>query len=112
MVEVKTLDDIVSRYNLPAPDLVKIDAEELDLKVMHGATSLVGKTDVFPLEAGAMCPLENSVDRVINAMENFGYRLVDITDLNRSPKHGGPWLTESAFLRASSPLLSSVTSYE
>jgi hypothetical protein len=59
-----------------------------------------------------MCPSENSVGRVISTMENFGYRLVDITDPNRSPKHGVLWLTELAFRRASSPPLSSVTTYE
>lgn len=112
VVEVKTMDDILATYNLPAPDLVKIDAEGLDLRVMKGASSLIGKTEVFLLEAGALCPFENSVGRVISTMEDFGYRLLDITELNRSPKHGVLWLTELAFLRASSPLLSSVTSYE
>jgi len=114
MVEVKTLDDIVSAYNLPTPDLVKIDAEGFDLKVMQGASSLIGKTDVFLLEAGVTGPFENSVARVISTMEDFGYRLVDITELNRSPKYGVLWLTltELAFLRTSSPLLASVTSYE
>jgi FkbM family methyltransferase len=112
VVEVKTLDEIVSAYNLPVPELVKIDAEGFDLKVLQGASSLIGKTDVFLLEAGALCPFENSVARVIGTMESFGYRLMDITELNRSPKHGVLWLTELAFLRASSPLLASVTSYE
>ncbi len=112
MVEVKTLDDILSAYNLPAPEMVKIDAEGFDLKVMQGASSLIGKTDVFLLEAGVICPFENSVARVVSTMENFGYRLIDITELNRSPKYGVLWLTEFAFLRASSPLLDSVTSYE
>jgi FkbM family methyltransferase len=111
-VQVKTLDEIVSTYGLPAPDMVKIDAEGFDLRVIRGASSLIGKTDVFLLEAGAICPFENSVGRVINTMENLGYRLLDITELNRSPKHGVLWLTELAFLRKASPLLSSVTSYE
>ncbi len=112
IVEVRTLDDIVSTCHLPAPDMVKIDAEGFDLKVLQGASSLISKTDVFLLEAGVICPFENSVARVVSTMENFGYRLIDITELNRSPKHGVLWLTELAFLRASSPLLASVTSYE
>jgi Methyltransferase FkbM domain len=107
-----TVDDLLATYNLPVPDMVKIDAEGFDLRVMHGASRLVGKTDVFLLEAGALCPFENSVGHVISTMEDFGYRLLDITDLNRSPKHGVLWLTELAFLRKSSPLLAPVTSYD
>ena len=112
MVPVETLDVILSKYNLPVPDMVKIDAEGFDLKVMRAASSLIGKTEVFLLEAGVLCPFENSVARVVSTMADFGYRLVDITELNRSPKHGALWLTELAFLRSSSSLLTSVTSYE
>jgi len=112
MVPVETLDALLTKYNLPVPDMVKIDAEGFDLKVMQGASSLLGKTEVFLLEAGVLCPFENSVARVVSMMADFGYRLVDITELNRSPKHGVLWLTELAFLRSSSPLLASVTSYE
>ena len=111
-VEVLTLDAIVEKYKVPVPDMVKIDAEGFDLKVMQGASSLIGKTDVVLLEAGVVCPFENSVARVVSTMEDLGYRLVDITELNRSPKHTVLWLTELAFLRKSSPLLASVTSYE
>lgn len=112
MVPVETLDAILSKYDLTVPDMVKIDAEGFDLKVMQGASSLIGKTDVFLLEAGVLCPFENSVARVVSTMADFGYRLADITELNRSPKHGVLWLTELAFLRSSSPLLASVISYE
>jgi len=111
-IEVKTVDQLLSEYDLPVPDVVKIDAEGFDLKVLRGASRLIGKTDVFLLEAGVSCPFENSAARVIGTMEDFGYRLVDITELNRSPKYGVLWLTELAFLRKSSPLFNSVTSYE
>jgi len=112
MVPVETLDSLLSRYNLPVPDMVKIDAEGFDLKAVQGAASLIGKTDVFLLEAGVLCPFENSVARVVSTMAGLGYRLVDITELNRSPKHGVLWLTELAFLRSSNTLLSSISSYE
>lgn len=92
--------------------MVKIDAEGFDLKAMQGASSLIGKTDVFLPEAGVLCPFENSVARAVSTMADFGCRLVDITELNRSPKHGVLWLTELAFLRSSSSLLASASSYE
>jgi FkbM family methyltransferase len=112
MVPVETLDALLSKYNLPVPDMVKIDAEGFDLKVLQGASRLIGKTDVFLLEASVLCPFENSVAHVISARAALGYRLVDITELNRSPKHGVLWLTELAFLRSSSPRFAAVTSYE
>jgi hypothetical protein len=40
---------------------------------------------------------ENSVVEIVKFMANAGYRLIDITDLNRSPKHGVLWLCELAF---------------
>jgi hypothetical protein len=45
-------------------------------------------------------------------MEAAGYRLIDITDLNRSPKHGVLWLCEMAFLRNGAPWLDQANSYE
>ena len=112
LAPVETLDAILSKYSLPVPDMVKIDAEGFDLKVIQGGSALIGKTDVFLLEAGVLCPFENSVARVVSTMSEFGYRLLDITELNRSPKQGVLWPTELAFLRSSNPLLASVTSYE
>ncbi len=53
-VEVKTLNEIVAASGLPFPEMVKIDAEGFDLKVLAGASELFGKTEVFLVEA-AVC---------------------------------------------------------
>jgi FkbM family methyltransferase len=111
-VQVLSLDDLLLQYQLPVPELVKIDAEGFDLKVMEGAKSLLGKTDVFLLEASVLCPFENSVAAAVQFMAEHGYRLIDITEINRSPKDNVLWLTELAFLRNGSSLLSTATSYE
>jgi len=50
-VPVTTLNEIVRTSDAPFPDLVKIDAEGFDLRVLAGASELVGKTDIFLLEA-------------------------------------------------------------
>ena len=34
------------------PEMVKIDAEGFDLKVLAGASDLLGKTDIFLVELG------------------------------------------------------------
>ncbi len=93
--------------------MVKIDAEGFDLKVLSGASALFGKVEVFLVEAVVCCvDYENTITEVIHRMASVGYRLIDITDLNRSPKYGVLWLCELAFLRKGSHLLDKVTSYE
>lgn len=109
-IEVKTLNEITSA--MPPPEIVKIDAEGFDLKVLLGASDLLGKTDIFLIEAMFCCPYENSVAAVVSFMADAEYRLIDITDLTRSPKYGVLWLCELAFLRNDSPLLERVTAYE
>lgn len=111
-MEVRTLDEIVAASNLPVPEMVKIDAEGFDLKVLAGASTLVGKTEIFFLEADVRGSGENSVLRVVERMWDCGYSLLDVTDINRSPKFGILWLLELAFIRNGSGLLARVDSYE
>jgi FkbM family methyltransferase len=117
-VPVTTLDEIVQTGDAPFPDMIKIDAEGFDLRVIAGASELLGKVEVFLLEA-AICAVapgqglyENTLANVIQTMGNAGYHVIDITDLNRSPKYGVLWLCELAFLSNTSHLLDGVDSYE
>ena len=48
---------------------------------------------------------------VIGRMAEAGYRLIDIPDINRSPKYDVQWLCDLAFLRTGSRLLESANSY-
>jgi FkbM family methyltransferase len=111
-VEVKTLNEIVSSRGLPCPDMVKIDAEGFDLRVLAGASELFGKTGVFLVEAAVCCDYENSVARVVQFMCGAGYRMFDVTDLNRSPRHNVLWLCELAFIRNGSCLLDGLKTYD
>jgi FkbM family methyltransferase len=112
-IPVTTLNEIVRASDAPFPDMVKIDAEGFDLKVLAGASELIGKTDIFLLEA-LICArdYQNTLTKVIEIMDRVGYRIFDIHDLNRSPKHKVLWLCEAAFLRTGSRLLDGVDSYE
>jgi FkbM family methyltransferase len=112
-VPVMTLNEIVRTSGVPFPDMVKIDAEGFDLKVLAGSSELVGKTDIFLLEA-AICRqrFENTLGNVIQTMAHAGYRLFDIHDLNHSPKYHALWLCEAAFLRNASHLLDGMDSYD
>jgi FkbM family methyltransferase len=112
-VRVTTLNEIISSVNTSAPEMVKIDAEGFDLKVLAGASDLLGKTEIFFVEV-TICSssYENTIARVILKMNEAGYKVVDITDINRSPKYGVLWLCELAFLRNDSALFESATAYE
>jgi FkbM family methyltransferase len=112
-VPVTTINEIAASAGGNLPELVKIDAEGLDLKVLAGASDVLGKTDIFLVEA-LVCArgYENTAAEVVRFMAGAGYRLMDITDLNRSPKHGVLWLCELAFLRIGSGLLDAASSYE
>ncbi len=111
-VAIKTLNEIAAASGPPPPDMVKIDAEGFDLRVLAGASDLLGKTDIFLVEACVCSAYENSAAAVVEFMAAAGYRLMDITDLNRSPRHGVLWLCELAFLRNGSHLLDAANSYE
>ena len=97
---VKTLDLLVTHA-----DMIKIDAEGFDLKVLHGAQRLLGETDIFLVEAMVLGSYENTVQAVTSFMTETGYILFDITDMNRSHKTGAFWTTELAFVRNASELL-------
>lgn len=112
-IRVTTLNEIVSTASASRPEMVKIDAEGFDLKVLAGASDLLGKTEIFFVEVAIFsCGYENTIARVIHRMNEAGYKVVDITDINRSPKYGVLWLCELAFLRNDSALFDTVTSYE
>jgi len=118
-VPMITLNKLVAASGAGLPEMVKIDAEGFDLKVLAGASDLLGKTDIFFVEAvvwgvGAGSIYDNSVAEVVSFMAKAGYNLMDITDLNRGPKNGVLWLCELAFLRDRSPLFekNAAISYE
>lgn len=111
-VQIITLNDLVASHGGQIPEMVKIDAEGFDLKVLEGASGLLGKTDIFLLEAAILANVENTLEVIIEKMSTVGYRLIDITDINRSSKHDALWLVEAAFLKKTSQLLESIDSYE
>ncbi|AZB24432.1 FkbM family methyltransferase [Chryseobacterium bernardetii] len=99
-VPIKTLSSIIKENNFDYPDIVKIDAEGLDLEVIDGASDLFGKTEVFMVEAGVQVKVyKNTLLRLVNKMDEVGYELYDITDLNRPLDIPVLWLVELVFVK-------------
>lgn len=99
-VEVTTVDIFLKENELNVPQILKIDAEGNDLDVLEGAKNILGKTEVILIEAAIVnMNLENTFSRVNNKMEALGYKLFDITDLNRPFQTQVLWLVELAYIK-------------
>lgn len=110
-VPVKTLNTIIAENKYPCPDLIKIDAEGLDMEVIEGASDFYGKTEIFLVEATVCCnTYQNTAARIIHKMDEIGYQIYEITDLNR-PFSKTPvlWLIEIAFVRKGSSIINNIT---
>ncbi len=99
-VPVVTLNEFIAEQQLPLPDIIKIDAEGLDLDVLQGTNDFFDKTEIFMVEAGIVSKqFSNSFLNVINFMDENGYRLFDITDLNKPFNPAVLWLAELVFVK-------------
>jgi len=99
-ISVVTLNSLFSQNKWPVPDIIKIDAEGLDIEVLKGSDNFFGKTEIFMVEAGVCNQIfDNSFLKVINFMDKKGYRLFDITDLNRPFIPKLLWLVELVFVK-------------
>jgi len=106
-VPVVVLNEFLSGEAIP--DIIKIDAEGLDLEVLEGASDFFGKTEVFMVEAAVVSnKVNNTIDKVIEFMNRHNYQLFEITDLNRPFSLGVLWLTELVFIKKNGIIASEV----
>lgn len=99
-VPMVRLDDFVEQNNLKQPSILKIDAEGLDLEVLQGASKIVKSAEIIMLEVGITNKtFKNSAINVMNYLEDLGFVLFDITDLNRPFPNKALWLSEFVFIK-------------
>lgn len=98
-----TIDSFLAVHGLPIPEIIKIDAEGLDLEVLEGAQSTFGITDIYLVEAAIhQKEFSNTLVKVCQFMDSKGYEIFDFTDLNRPFKNGLLWLVEILFVKKDS----------
>jgi FkbM family methyltransferase len=111
-VQVVSLDDFFAGSEWPEPDVLKVDAEGWDLQVLEGASKVIQKCELVLLEAAIMNKqFVNTAAKVIRTMDELGFEIFDITDLNRTQANGALWLVEIAFVKKFGLLSSAVTNY-
>lgn len=111
-VPVVTLNDFLAEHNLNTPDIIKIDAEGLDIDVLKGASNYFSKTEIFMVEAAVMNKMfTNDVLTMLEFMHKAGYKLFDITDINRTQKQNALWLVELVFIKRNGFIDNAVNTY-
>lgn len=99
-VPIVKLDSFANEKNLKPPSILKIDAEGLDLDVLDGAKNLILETDIIMIEVAIMNKnINNSALNVLNYLDQTGFRLFDITDINRPFANKVLWLCEMVFIK-------------
>ena len=97
-LKVISLNDFLDQNNLSKPNIVKIDAEGLDLAVLRGASSILGNTEIILIECAiGEVDSDNSIYNVIQFLHSKNYRVFEITDMIRSFGNT-TWLCEICFI--------------
>jgi FkbM family methyltransferase len=104
-VPIRRLDTLLSGIDRPPPDLIKIDAEGLDLEVLKGAVAALATCQVVYIECAVMCSsMPNDALTVIQTMQGLGFRLFETSDSVRTKKHDCLWLLELVFIKTDGAL--------
>lgn len=112
-IEICKLDTVLANNPFGMPDIVKIDAEGLDLQVLEGAVETLRTTEIVLVEASVSNRLyPNSILTVIQEMDKLGFRLFDFTDMNRTPNRKVLWLVEAVFVRKESAIDRAAASFD
>jgi FkbM family methyltransferase len=104
-VEVRSLDSLVTRHEIPAPELVKIDVEGFEMSVLRGAESLFGSTELFIIELSLYSFWKQPIfHEVVAWMAARGYLLYDLAGFNRRPVDGTLGQVDACFVKSDSRL--------
>lgn len=94
------LDSFVKEHGLKAPSILKIDAEGLDLEVIEGAGELLSEVEIIMVEVSIMTNrIENTALRVMQVLDSKGFKIFEITDMNRPFPNQVLWLCEFVFIK-------------
>jgi FkbM family methyltransferase len=105
-VPIYSVDSLVSDHKIPIPDLCKIDVQGFEIEVLKGAQSLLGKTDIFILEASMFkfSPNQPLLHEIIDFMCKNGYVIYDFAGFANRPLDKALGQLDICFVLENSPL--------
>lgn len=99
------IDELVDRYRLPGPFLLKLDTHGYEVPIFRGAIKTLTRTDLIVVEAYGFNPSPTSVRfwELCSWLHDNGFRPADIAGLMGRRRDGLFWQADLFFLRADHP---------
>jgi FkbM family methyltransferase len=103
---VTTIDDLLEKYPLPGPLMIKLDTHGVELPILAGATKALKETNVIVIEAYNMVFGEPAVPfwDLCRHMVELGFRPLDVFDLLYREVDRTFWQFDLLFVRSDLPL--------
>jgi FkbM family methyltransferase len=108
-VPIYTVDSLIESKQMPIPDICKIDVQGFEIEVLKGAKSILGKTNIFILEASLFrfSPNQPLLHEIIDFMVKHGYVIYDFAGFANRPTDKALGQLDICFVLENSPLRSS-----
>jgi FkbM family methyltransferase len=103
---VSTLDDLVEKYPVPGPFMIKLDTHGVEIPILSGAGKTLKQTNAIVVEAynftfgGPAVPFWD----LCRYMLELGFRPLDVFDLLYREVDGAFWQFDLLFARSDHPL--------
>jgi FkbM family methyltransferase len=109
--ELRRLDSLVR--SLPAPALLKIDAQGYELEILKGATAIMPAVHAILLEVAVIEINEGAplLEEVLRRMGALGFVTYDVMEIHRRPLDGAMNQIDILFVRHDSPLIADKRHY-
>ncbi len=105
-VPIYTVDYLIETKKMPVPDICKIDVQGFEIEVLKGAKTILGKTDIFILEASLFrfSPNQPLLHEIIDFMVQNGYVIYDFAGFANRPMDKALGQLDICFVLENSPL--------
>ena len=109
VIGIETVDRLIAAGRVEPPDLVKLDVQGFELRVLDGGRSLFGSADVFVIEANlfAFMPGCPRLHEVVAYMAARGFYPFDFAGTLRRPFEDDLGQVDVVFVRGTSPMVAS-----
>lgn len=100
-VELTTVDAQIAQRGLSGPFLLKLDTHGFEVPILTGATEVLRHTVVIVIECYVQFLTQNSLtfSQICSYLDSFGFRCIDIVDLEWRPYDNTLWQMDLVFIR-------------